>query len=133
MTASDFRKLALGLPEAVESAHMDHPDFRVGGKIFATLGYPSKAFGMVNLTPAQQKGFIRDAPDVFDPCSGAWGRKGATAVNLAAANRAVVGEALKLAWINRAPKRLARASSDQPATRTTERPALPTRTTRKRS
>ena len=133
MTASDFRNLALGLPETVEAAHMNHPDFRVGGKIFATLGYPSKAWAMVKLTPAQQKGFIRDAPDVFDPCSGAWGRQGATAVNLPAANRAVVTEALKLAWTNTAPKRLVRANSDAAATRTTGRPAPPTRTTRKRS
>jgi hypothetical protein len=133
MTANDFRKLALGLPEAVEAAHMNHPDFRVGGKIFATLGYPSNAWAMVKLTPLQQTGCIRDAPDVFDPCSGAWGRQGATAVNLRAANRAVVSEALKLAWTNTAPKRLVRANSEGLTTRTTERPAPPIRTTRKRS
>ena len=133
MTVNDFRKLALGLPETVEAAHMNHPDFRVGGKIFATLGYPSKAWAMVKLTPAQQKGFVRDAPDVFAPCSGAWGRQGATSVNLRAANRVAVVQALKHAWTNTAPKRLVRAHSDGPATRTTERPALPTRTIRKRS
>lgn len=110
MTVNDFRKLALSLPEAVEAAHMDHPDFRVGGKIFATLGHPSKAWAMVSLTPAQQKGFLRDAPEAFEPCSGAWGKRGATGVNLPVADRAVVSEALKLAWTNRAPKRLVRAT-----------------------
>jgi hypothetical protein len=110
MTANDFRKLALGLPEAVEASHMDHPDFRVGGKIFATLGYPSNAWGMVSLTPAQQKGFLRDAPDAFEPSTGAWGKRGATAVNLKVVKRAAVQEALKLAWANRAPKRLVRAT-----------------------
>lgn len=110
MTANDFRKLALSLPEAVEASHMNHPDFRVGGKIFATLGHPTKAWGMVSLTPAQQKAFVRDAPDAFEPCSGAWGKRGATGVNLPAAKRDVVREALKLAWTNRAPKRLVRAT-----------------------
>lgn len=110
MTVNDFRKLALSLPQAVEAAHMNHPDFRVGGKIFATLGYPSKTWAMVKLTPAQQKGFVRDAPDVFEPCAGAWGRQGATGVNLPAADRATVREALKLAWTNTAPKRLVRAN-----------------------
>jgi hypothetical protein len=133
MTANDFRKLALGLPGTVEAAHMNHPDFRVGGKIFATLGYPSKTWGMVKLTPAQQRKFIRDAPDVFDPCSGAWGRQGATAVNLRNANRAVLREALTLAWTNTAPKRLVRATSDGPATRTTERPVPRSRKSRTRS
>ena len=97
MTANDFRKLALGLPEAVEASHMNHPDFRVGGKIFATLGYPSKAWAMVSLTPAQQKALMRDAPDVFEPCAGTWGRRGATGVKLSAADRAAVREALELA------------------------------------
>jgi hypothetical protein len=110
MTSGDFRKLALSLPEAMEAAHMNHPDFRVGGKIFATLGYPSSAWAMVKLTPAQQKGFVRDAPGVFEPCSGAWGRQGATGVKLSAASRVSVRKALKLAWTNTAPKRLVRAS-----------------------
>jgi len=110
MTASDFRKLALGFPEAVEASHMNHPDFRVGGKIFATLGYPSKAWAMVKLTPAQQKGFMSDAPKAFEPCAGAWGRQGATGVHLSVASRTAVREALRLAWTNTAPKRLVRAS-----------------------
>jgi hypothetical protein len=65
--------MALGLPGAVESAHMNHPDFRVGGKIFATLGYPDESCGMVALTPEAQREFVRQAPDVFNPCKGSVG------------------------------------------------------------
>src|SRR5436309_5357541 len=84
MTAHDFRTLALALPEASESAHMGHPDFRVRGKIFATLG-PDEDWGMVKLTPDLQATFIRTEPHVFHPASGAWGRRGATIVRLAEA------------------------------------------------
>src|SRR5439155_3275184 len=71
MTADEFRSMALGLPEAVEQAHMDHPDFRVRGKIFATLG-PDEAWGMVKLTPDQQQELVRRHPKVFQPFNGAW-------------------------------------------------------------
>src|SRR5262245_40137756 len=99
MTAGAFRKLALALPGAVEASHMSHPDFRIGGKIFATLG-PGEVWGMVKLTPEQQRSFIERAPDVFDPCSGAWGKGGATTVRLASAEKAVLQEALDTAWRN---------------------------------
>jgi YjbR protein len=72
LTANDFRRLALSLPEATESAHMDHPDFRVRGKIFATLGHPAEGWGMVKLTPEQQHYFAKDYPDAFVPVKGAW-------------------------------------------------------------
>jgi hypothetical protein len=107
MTADDFRKLALSFPEAVESAHMHHPDFRVCGKIFATLGYPDKDFAVVKLAPAEQKDFVRNGPKVFQPVKGAWGRRGSTSVHLPAAKMSIVREALSLAWRNTAPKRLA--------------------------
>ena len=71
MTADDFRKIALSLPEAIESAHMNHPDFRVRGKIFATLGYPDENWAVVKLTPEEQKSFVRADPDVFQPVKGA--------------------------------------------------------------
>jgi len=74
MTAKDFRQLALALPETEEHTHMDHPDFRVAGKIFATLGYPDKSCGMVKLSPEDQHYFSKDYPDVFIPVKGAWGR-----------------------------------------------------------
>ena len=82
MTADDFRKLALALPETEERSHMNHPDFRVAGKIFATLGYPDKTRGMVKLSPEEQHYFSKDYPDAFIPVKGAWGRRGATSVLL---------------------------------------------------
>jgi hypothetical protein len=97
MIADDFRKLALAIPTAEERAHMNHPDFRLGGKIFATLGAPDDAWGMVNLTPAQQRSFMRKAPTVFEPCNGAWGRQGSTKVHLASATAGMVSTALDLA------------------------------------
>ena len=106
MTPNAFRKIALSLPETKERAHMDHPDFRVRGKIFATLG-PNEDWGMVKLTPDQQASFLRTEPDVYRPASGAWGRRGATIVRLLEADSSSVRQALKLAWRNTAPKRLA--------------------------
>src|SRR5947209_1666310 len=98
--------MALSLPEAVESAHMNHPDFRVRGKIFATLGYPEQDWGMIKLTLEQQAQVIRDEPDVFAPVAGGWGRKGATRVHLDLASPEVLHGALLDAWRNVAPKRL---------------------------
>ena len=106
MTAKEFRAIALSLPEATEAAHMGHPDFRVGGRIFATLGYPRNGWGMVSLTPEQQELFVRAQPAAFAPVQGGWGRSGATNVRLRAAKKAAVREALSIAWRNRAPKRL---------------------------
>jgi hypothetical protein len=107
MTAGDFRALALGLPHASEGAHVDHPDFRVGGKIFATI-WPDEACGMVKLTPEQQEQFIREEPAVFSPVKGAWGRRGATRVQIGEARESTLRKALTAAWRNTAPKRLAR-------------------------
>src|SRR5436305_7002993 len=106
MTATAFRKLALALPETEERAHMAHPDFRVAGKIFATLAYPDKAWGMVKLSLEQQHNFVGTYPATFQPVPGGWGRKGATRVNLAKADAATVRRALSEAWRNTAPKRL---------------------------
>ncbi len=103
MTAAQFRKLALSLPEAVQAAHMDHPDFRIGGKIFATLG-PDETWGMVKLTPDEQASLIASEPDVFQPASGAWGRRGCTIVRLRNAKALTVRHALLAAWRNTAPK-----------------------------
>jgi hypothetical protein len=100
MTTDEFRKMALEIPTAVERSHMNHPDFRVAGKIFASLGVPDENWGMVNLTPEQQHTFIQKAPDVFKPCSGAWGRRGYTNVYLASAKASVVRPALDAAARN---------------------------------
>jgi hypothetical protein len=112
MTADEFRSLALSLPEASESAHMNHPDFLVRGKIFATLG-PDEDWGMVKLTPDEQAAFIRAEPDVFHPASGAWGRRGCTIVRLAVGEPLTVRHALISAWRNTAPKRLAQQLDDE--------------------
>ena len=106
MAAKNFRHIALALPETEERAHMNHPDFRVAKKIFATLGYPDRTHGMVKLSPEDQHYFSRDYPDVFIPVKGAWGRRGATSVDLKAARRDVLQKAIQAAWRNTAPKRL---------------------------
>ncbi len=107
MNAAEFRRLALEQPEAEERSHMDHPDFRIRGKIFATLG-PGEEWGMVKLTPDQQAAVLRADPGVFEPAAGAWGRRGATIVRLEKAKKSAVREALDLAWRNAAPARLLR-------------------------
>jgi hypothetical protein len=100
MTSDEFRKMALEIPKAVERTHMNHPDFRVAGKIFASLGVPDKSWGMVKLTPEQQRTFIEKAPEVFKPSSGAWGRQGYTNVYLASAKASIVSSALDAAATN---------------------------------
>ncbi len=106
MTPNDFRELALSLSEVVESAHMRHPDFRVGGRIFATLGYPDEDWAMVKLERDAQREFVRRNPGVFKPVKGAWGRQGSTNIYIPAANVEIVRKALAAAWRNTAPKRL---------------------------
>lgn len=113
MTITEFRRMALSLPEAVESSHMDHPDFRVGGKIFATLGYFDRGWGMVKLMPDQQETFVRSEPKVFVPAKGYWGRKGSTCVHLKSAKKATLRKALLAAWQNTAPRRLAQKFKDE--------------------
>ena len=108
MTPNEFRELALSFPEAIESAHMRHPDFRVGGRIFATLGYPNKDSAMVKLPRDEQKEFVRSSPGVFTTVKGDWGRQGATNIYLPAATLNIVREALTAAWRNTAPKRLSK-------------------------
>jgi hypothetical protein len=97
VTPNQFRRIALGLNGAIEGSHMDHPDFRANGRIFATI-YPDSRRGMVKLTPEQQQEFIRTDPDTFEAASGAWGRQGCTTVRLSTADEATVGEAMTLAW-----------------------------------
>jgi hypothetical protein len=108
MTANEFRRLALSFPETSEKFHMDHPDFRVAGKLFATLGYPDEEWAMVKLTPVEQEMFVRAQPGVFDPCSGAWGRRGCTNVRLKGVRKPTLRRALKAAWRLAAPETLAR-------------------------
>lgn len=106
MTAEDFRVLALSLPEAIEQSHMGHPDFRVRGKIFATLAPSDHAKAMVKLQYDQQDALTRSRPEVFAPVPGEWGRRGATHISLAGADQAAVYDALVMAWRNTAPPTL---------------------------
>jgi len=107
MTVNQFRRLALSLPEVEERGHMDHPDFRLGGKIFATLGYPDKSWGMVKLTPEQQRFYLPAHPNVFVPATGAWGIQGSTLIRLKDASLETVQEVMTAAWLGRAPKKIA--------------------------
>lgn len=98
MTPDDFRRIALSMADAAESAHMGHPDFRVHDKIFATLGYPDNAWAVVMLTPEEQQDFIDTKHAVFELAPGAWGRKGSTRVRLEDADETTVRNALKKAY-----------------------------------
>ena len=105
MTTPDhFRRIALSFPDAEEGAHMDHADFRVGGKIFATLGSPNADWGMVQLLPEQQEDFMILAPDAFKPASGAWGRGGSTLIRLDSVSDDHLEAALSAAWAKRAAR-----------------------------
>ena len=98
MTAADFRRIALSLDGAEEGSHMGAIDFRVGGRIFATLASVKEGFGNLMLTPEVQAEFVADAPGVFLPVAGGWGRMGATHIRLAKANRDILTGALRTAW-----------------------------------
>lgn len=111
MTAATFRRIALGLPEAVEGSHFGNADFRVGGKIFATLSLESKGYGVLLLTPEQQAGMVEDEPEIFSPVPGGWGRKGSTRVLLAKVAPDILEAALRTSWLRKAPKRLLQSAS----------------------
>ena len=110
MSAVQFRKIALSLPDAVEGAHQGHADFRAGKRVFATLGYPDKEWGMVKLTPERQSVLVAAEPEMFRPVPGGWGKHGSTNVRLAKADATTLRSALTQAWSNVAPK-------DKPAVR----------------
>lgn len=105
MSPDDFRRLALSFPDAVESAHMGHPDFRVHGKIFATLQYPDDRWAMVKLPPQDQQTFVQAQPGIFIPVKGLWGRQGSTSVRLEAADASTLTHALGIAWREASAKR----------------------------
>ena len=117
MTAAEFRRIALSMPQATENAHMDHPDFRVDGKIFATLGYPDKHHGMVILPLEEQERLARIHPMTFTLANGAWGRRGSTVVRLEAVDEVTLQNALEIAWRKRAPKRLVKHYAAEPERR----------------
>jgi hypothetical protein len=100
MAPDEFRRLALAMPQAVESAHMSHPDFRIGKQIFATLGYPDAGRAMVKLTREQQEMLVTAHPGVFEPAKGAWGRRGSTLVHLDQLDEQTADDAVRMAWEN---------------------------------
>ena len=105
MTPASFAKIALSLDGAIEGAHGGHADFRAGGKVFATLGYPGKDWGMVKLAPEQQQMLVAAEPAMFVPVKGTWGLRGATSVRLAEVDARTLRSALTMAWRNvTAPK-----------------------------
>ena len=106
MTAADFRRIALSLPEGTEGSHFGNADFRVEGKIFATLAFEKEGYGVLLLSPDQQAGMVEDEPKVFSAVPGGWGRKGSTRVLLAKVPADILEGALRTAWRRKAPKRL---------------------------
>jgi hypothetical protein len=104
MTGSDFRRIALSLPDTTEASHFGNPDFRVGDRIFATLSLERDGYGVLLLTPEQQAGMVEDEPEVFSPVPGGWGRNGSTRVLLSKAAPDVLEAALRTAWQNRVAK-----------------------------
>jgi len=109
MSSNRFRSIALGLPDAVEGSHHGTTDFRVRKRIFATLGYPDEAWGMVKLTPEQQSVLVESEPEIFRPVPGGWGKQGNTNVRLAKADPTTLRSALTMAWQNIAQKSAPRA------------------------
>jgi hypothetical protein len=106
MKPATFRRIALSLPEATEGSHFSNADFRIAGKIFATLALEHQGFGVLLLTPDQQAGMVQDAPEIFSPVPGGWGEKGATRVSLAKVPADILKAALRVAWSRKAPKHL---------------------------
>jgi hypothetical protein len=104
MTAADFRRIALSFDGAEEGSHMGAVDFRVGGRIFATLASVKDGFGNLMLTPEIQAEFVAEAPDLFVPVAGGWGRMGVTHIRLAKADRDILAGALAAAWKLRVDK-----------------------------
>jgi len=104
MNAADFRRIALSLPGAEEGSHMGSADFRVGGRIFATLAAQKLGYGNLMLDLEHQTAFVEEQPEVFLPISGGWGRMGMTHIRLAEANEDLLTGALRTAWKLRADK-----------------------------
>jgi hypothetical protein len=120
-TDKEFRRIALALEGAIQSAHMGHPDFRVGGRIFATL-HQDLQHAMVKLTPEQQERFVAEHGDAFAPENGAWGRQGSTRVRLAAVDEDALGQVVTLAWQNTVRKQAAPRSKSVQSPKAKRRP-----------
>ena len=129
MKVKDFRRIALSLEGVEEGSHMGHADFRVGGRIFATLASAKQGYGNLILTPEQQEIFVREAPEIFIPIAGGWGRMGMTHIRLGAAHEDVLAGALQAAWKIRVEKN-AKSRGRKPAASRRARRVAPRRTKR---
>jgi hypothetical protein len=130
MNANDFRRAALSFPGAEEGSHMGAADFRVGGRIFATLASIKQGYGNLMLNPEQQQAFVEELPEVFLPVAGGWGRGGATHIRLAVASEDVLHGALQAAWKLRVDKngKSAKSGKSTPARATrSSKPKTPKR------
>jgi hypothetical protein len=121
-----FRRLALTFPEAVESSHMNHPDFRLNNQIFATLSGEKKGYGVLKLTLDQQAAFVTDQPHIFSPVQGGWGRMGMTYIQLDQADESIMTGALKTAYQNLHAKQ-----SQKKSAKKSVKSATPAKTTRR--
>lgn len=121
MKAADFRRIALSFEGATEGSHMGAADFRVGGRIFATLAHEKQGYGNLMLSPEQQAEFVRELPDVFLPVHGGWGRMGATHIRLAQASEDVLTGALRVAWKSRVEKNAGTKKKQAPKRRAPKR------------
>lgn len=117
-SARGFRRLALAMTDTIEGAHMGHPDFRVRGRIFATL-HPDNKFGMVKLPPEEQQRLVHEHPTMFTPENGAWGRQGCTRVRLETVDEDTLGDAMTLAWQNTVKAPAVRPATKKRSTRKT--------------
>ena len=124
MNEKDFRRIALSFEGAEEGSHMGHADFRVGGRIFATLASADKGYGNLMITPEHQKAFVEELPEIFLPIAGGWGRMGATHIRLSAASEDVVHGALQVAWKLRLEKNAKAGNKSVKRTKATERPKV---------
>lgn len=122
MTANDFRRIALSFEGVEESSHMSQPDFRVGGKIFATLASQNLGYGNLKLSPEQQAAFVEELPEVFLPIPGGWGRMGMTHIRLSAASEDVLTGALRTAWKLRVERNLKTKNRSRSTGRAPRRP-----------
>jgi hypothetical protein len=113
-----FRRLALQLPGAVESSHMNHPDFRLNNQIFATLSGEKNGYGVLKLTLDQQNAFVTDQRRIFSPVQGGWGRMGMTYIHLNEADESIMAGALKTAYLNLQAKQSQKKSTKKPAKKT---------------
>jgi hypothetical protein len=125
-----FRRLALELPGAIESSHMNHPDFRLNNQIFATLSAQEQGCGVLKLTTEQQQAFIAEQPNIFSPVQGGWGRMGMTYIDLTQADESIMAGALKTAYHTLQEKQARKQPEKKPSKKSTQR-TTPAKTTRR--